>query len=260
MELPSETQQLCDDYLYFVRINPTHELKAIQRFSIYKSLGEGKLFRSSFLDNPSLSKANTTADWYKSLIKLIHNELLEATIADITFAWIGILTVRKVLPLWAIVEPNNNFDNVFHPLDVLEIVEGVLQRKIDVSDAHLKLHDDFYYGLNVTNSTDFRVICIFLAAYSVLESLLADSVTLINTFSVENDGNEGVYRDFASLSLKAYTVIPNKECENYHLGDPDIILEFGLQKRLEFWEEWLANTIPNAWNLAHQTFSYLPKF
>lgn len=60
-------------------------------------------------------------------------------------------------------------------------------------------------------------------------------------------------KDFVTAAVKAYTAIDRNPLGEYKLW-PD---EFDAKKRLEFWEWWLTEAIPQAWELAKQ--SKLPK-
>jgi hypothetical protein len=67
------------------------------------------------------------------------------------------------------------------------------------------------------------------------------------------DGIGGIGIDFASIAMASYSF---KESEKTDLIDKRQINDlenFDPQKRLEFWEWWLTEAIPQAWELAQQS-------
>jgi hypothetical protein len=64
----------------------------------------------------------------------------------------------------------------------------------------------------------------------------------------------GTVSDFFAQNLNRVQGLENLPKE--HQPSDDILnIEYSLQKRLEFWEWWLTEAIPEAWELAQQSTS-----
>jgi len=239
VELPLETQQHCQQFLEKIRQDPNYQFSAVDRFEIYKSFGISRFSRPGF-------NSQRTSD-VNEFHQFIINEFKFATLADYTLGWLGYLTGQKVITLCL---QNNPDDNI--PRRIIQTLENVLQNRMTVENTCNLLYQDYYYGTNVERKTTFGVWCAYCAIYAALELVLADSSFYFETYSKDNDGNEGLSRDFASLALRAYSAIDNNPPGAWFREKIGTPIEFDSQKRLEFWEWWLTEAIPQAWDLAHE--------
>lgn len=255
MELPLQTKALINAYLKALRQNPQHQLKPMERVEIYKSFGPSH-------HSLNRSKERATFGNPKGLPKRLH-----LSTADLTFGWLAIITSRKVLPIWLEAYPDENEDNKKDqydflgnkPTEMLKAAEGVLRGTVDADEAFGQVCGKFYDGLGALEyTTTEKVYCACAASYDTLEVILdgIDGLRLEGTrFAITDEEIRYGQRDFAAMAVRAYISIDKNEPGVWSKGkykctssyDP---LTLDCEKRLEFWEWWLTDAIPQAWELA----------
>jgi len=241
MILPSKTQRLCNKYLEMAQTNALHNVNPADRFRLYESFGPSRLLL------PKYSKRGGDYD-VQEYHNLLKDEFLSFTIADFTLAWLAYLTAKYVLPNWERVWQQVPFRNINTPQEILYMAESVLQHTLSFDYVSNQL-SDFNTAQTISLWTTYEIGRTFDAAYYALELIIHGARNLGESYP--DDDIEINTRDFASEAVKAYTTIdPNNPGEwkfSYNT------VKFDLQKRLEFWEWWLTEAIPQAWELAQET-------
>ena len=68
------------------------------------------------------------------------------------------------------------------------------------------------------------------------------------TTSITDPTLSGGEADFALSAMQAYTIVDeNKPGRWLHLNHKALALQVDTQKRLEFWQWWLLEALPHAW-------------
>jgi len=248
MPIPRETQQLIEQALTMVRKDPGHHLSPAIRFEIYKSFGN-----SNHTNNLSSIKE----------VRKGEDVFLKLSLADKTLGFLSILTARKVLPIWLDNEAAQFIDNDEEysndPVEMLKIAENVINNTLKPSRAYVDLCSRFYNGLlSLEYTVNEKIYCVALAAYSSLEVTLCgiEGLRFSSHKKVNYTDEEVTYgqRDFAAFATRAYISIDTGEAGNWRFKNRNsekyVPLVFDPQKRLEFWEWWLTQAIPQAWELA----------
>lgn len=248
MDLPSNLQATLSKYREMVRSADNHQLSFEGRLILYREFGLHQT--DDVLDK-------TTGNWH-----------LVLTPAACVLGWLAILTARKVLPFW---DPSNlplearNDIYSCGPYEMLEVAEKALLRKITADEAKDDLLGKFYYGLSGKEHflTD-RALNANGAANGAAYDALETVVYGLESFEKVSD-------DFASYAMKAAALLnsPRKDSTlnpeffglevdvvfnadfkgSLFLKEPEI---YSSEKALDFWEWWLSEAIPRAWELAGQ--------
>jgi hypothetical protein len=246
MELLLETKKIVSDYYYLIYNTQIATLSPNQRWYLYQSLG------------PSLRHHNTLEIMYKRArprvkefkqfydIRRKRNsqfKLLELSQANRALSWLAILTVKQILPIVHVSELKDVYKNKLYSCDpqkMLETAEAVLLGKKDANVAYADLCNKFYFGLAGVESRISEVTSYAIhAAYDALET------TLLGI-----DESNLISRDFVEKSLIVYTAINDRKTGVSLSVEKYNPLVLSLERKLEFWEWWLTEAIPQAWDLA----------
>jgi hypothetical protein len=196
-------------------------------------------------------------------MRLLETNQLQFSTADLAFAWLTWVTAKKLVPIWkehGFEEYKFDEECCNNPFIMLEETENVLLGKHTPSEAFCTLNVVFHQDLatlemDFTEKMCYAIVC----AYESLELTLFGRNSLQKTDMFET-ADEAVNKrnlDFARLAVKAYTSIDDNEPGVW--GDttfsdvPYKPLVYLVEKRLEFWEWWLTEAIPQAWQLAQET-------
>jgi len=254
MELPTKTQELVLTCLEKMRSDPRHLLTFSDREAIYDSFG-------LLLNDEVRDEKNNS--WWMVLSK-----------ASQVLGWLAVLTARKVLPIWEQNPvPNDPNDKIYShdPLEMLEIAEGVLRETVDADTIRGGCVDRFYFGtVGVQNFTSANAADAMETAFAALNV----------GFCGKESYRDG--RDFTITAITAYALIDENlpgvawkaslnAIESGEFFDPELVrvedsrqkewvnivcyykpVTIDTQKVLEFWEWWLAEAIPQAWEMAYQ--------
>jgi hypothetical protein len=279
MDSYSNTQNLTDFYLQKIRERPEHYLRPQERLEIYKSLGnftkQQDIFDFRKTSNAEFVKLNlNTAD--KTL----------AILAIITAKKVLPFYSEAEIGPYIINEPN--YSN--SPFEMLEKAENLLEGSFNAATAWSDLIDTFYYGLiSIEDSLNEKVSCAVFAAFSAftitirgfdcLRGSANQKLIIYDDFGFENlepsahqnrfdtvslaqddliDSIDFSKDDFAAFAERAYTSFDENAPGLWAKKYPPYIkqykpLSIDTQKRLEFWEWWLTEAIPQAWELAHKS-------
>lgn len=247
MELPLAVKQILDRYLELVRNSSNHILTGIERLKIYESFGFSIILGSEKIEPRHVNDR----------VQYLKNQFSNFTIADYTLSWLAVLTAEYSLHIWkeSSVKSSLKKGQSITPPRILNSAKGVLQNTVTFESAYNDLCEDFNLALNICDYVTYNVYCVYEAAFLALELIITqNALRLNNKIASTNDEVAWFNDDFVSASLKAYTTsdpnIPGDWTDGVDSGLP---IKFDPQKCLEFWEWWLTEAIPQAWELAQQT-------
>lgn len=210
----TELQSLIQECLKVITQDTNHYLQPFYRQKIYKAFGPAN--RRDNVENP-----------------------LTLTFADKVFSWLAILAARYVLPIWQQPFPQDNL-----PQHLLATAEGVLKGTVQVQIAE-KLADATWEQLEREGTEGERLYpypAAFFVAVAANEALFtALGLDRWHDVEIRENENESDLDPWTSDSAKY-------SCAAFAGG---IWGEtFDSQKSFEFWEWWLIEAIPQAWQLA----------
>ncbi len=265
MNLPREVSFLCNQYL-----------EAIKQGSVFKSQDRLKLYRA--FGSSKVDEVIENEKWW-----------ITHSVADKAFGWLAILTAEKVLPIWEKygVPEKDNQNYSYAPNKMLIVARGVLNKSIDADQAKGDLREKFYFGMSgiskyvtetVYYSMEVAYIALELAITGLEEGLIYIDIKNQNQRSEERLAFETdedkrfleaasnlnpifiAQTDFAVKALIAFAAKDINEPGkwSYTRHDPNqefVPLKNDPPKELEFWEWWLTEAIPKAWELAQQSAS-----
>jgi hypothetical protein len=168
---------------------------------------------------------------------------------------LAILTAEKVLPQWDLVwEQTPFFDHFCTAEELIETSKQLLRKSISFREA-LAILIDFNTGQNIYAWVTYEVDYAFNAAYYALELLVVGTTTLLEPFDEGKVDESG--SDFAEKAVRAYTAVdcndPGKWFECFGPNPENVTpIVFNWERRLEFWEWWLSEAIPQAWQLTQE--------
>ncbi len=241
MELPLQTQQLIKQSLKTMRQNPMHHLKPTDRPAIYKS------FDPARFDLPEYTKHGTAFD-DDEFREFFSHQFLRCNQGDHAIGWLAILTVKQVLQEWELknlTEWESQYISTIQ--EILQVAQAVLTKKIEFIQAHDNLINDFWYFTHFF--VNYEISCLKNAAILALETIIY--MKNLNGFPLDDQVEE--LSDFVGEALKAYTATDENPPGAVDMEEIIIPIEFDARKRLEFWEWWLTEAIPEAWKLAAQS-------
>jgi len=252
MTLPNKLQQKINYILYNTRNDIDHNIQPVERLDLYRTFG--------------VSNHPNNALNIKQLAKGEHITI-ELSIADKTLGFLSTLTARKILPIWVdseaaqyIIE-DEDYSN--SPIEMIQTAESVIFNRIEHRKAYADLCGKYYNGLGGLEFTvNEKIYSVAATAYSCLEVTLCgiNGLRFSSNKKLNYTDEEVTYgqRDFAAFAVRAYISIDNNEPGLWRLKKPDSEIYKPLlvnpQKRLEFWEWWLTEAIPQAWELAQSSY------
>jgi len=228
-EMLDETKYLYNILLRDIQNSP-HHVKPSQRLAIYKSFGYSGY-----------------ANGHKQKVQQLKTDALFLSEADRAVAWLSIITASKLDAVWKQASfdiDNTNTHYSYNPYVILKEAKKFLTGKQTASKAFSNLtvnFDQAVGGLDVSA----KLLCAIYTSYNALEITLLGTDILLFEAQKNNfdDAADAITSDFAEMAVKAYTTI-----------NEDKPLIYDSQKRLEFWEWWLTEAIPQAWELAQETY------
>jgi hypothetical protein len=219
MQFPYTLEQLIREVLEEVRQNSEHKLRLTERDRIYKSFGS-----------------------------------LSDTLANNTYAWLGILTVKKILPIWNLYQMPDDMPESWRDLPerLIKLAEGVLRRTINLDTLTYEADEAYHIigGENYPEQLDFVALA-SLTATSLTNNREPFKYARLTKDTTDDEFDEN--GDVASAAVKAYAGI-FEEGKLVLTDDEYWKASMNSQKQLEFWEWWLIEAIPQAWELAHTTY------
>jgi hypothetical protein len=160
--------------------------------------------------------------------------------------WLSVLAAEHVLPMWSEVFPDNEL-----PYELLATAKQTIKGKMSQETAE-KLYFKAEQLLQEAGTGDGWLFPYPCPSFAVT----AAHKTLAASFSVDywelieiSDKDEGMYsldsytEEAAAFAALAYDT-SRRGSEDYYNGQKDI------QRNREFWEWWLNEALPQAWQLA----------
>ena len=244
MELPLETQQHCQQFLEKVRQDPNYHFNPYDRLILYNSFGPSNQFNEAGRSQISRFRNGETSRYSLSE-------------GDKVFGWLAVITARKVLPIYEKTFPRGTTEKKGSPAQMLDVAKNVLLGKEKPLKAYGDLCGKFYDS--TTNIDFFLNEQLEFAMYTAYNALLVTLCGMgaggsrkhfVTDDSQIKPGNE----DFAATAMKTFCALdPNlPKGDFWQQGNERKPIGYSLIKRLEFWEWWLTEAIPQAWDLAHK--------
>ncbi len=243
--LNTKTKNLIEQRLENLHRIPSYNLSSSERFEIYKSFGSSRLLDPNY---PTSEEASI--------------ELTKLSFADYAVGWLAVLTVEHNLPMWN----QANFDKVpefegdlaITPNHIIQMARDVLQHTINSEIAFQAFHDVFHYSSSrFEKYITYNIYCLYKSSCSSLEQILFGRSIEYEDYTIDNKMR--LAGDFVTEALLASSLIDNNEPGHWRSFSNNLSLlpslEIDVQKRLEFWEWWLTEAIPQAWELAQQSSS-----
>lgn len=196
--------------------------------------------------------------------------LLTLSNASLMLNHLAILAAKRVIQKWegANFFSANALGNYLRqlPQEMLETAESVLLGTIDVEYAEGKDCSDFYfYRIGLDEETCRDIYAVFEAADRALSQTLYKmdkrpqfevALKSLQAFAGVDQNEPGLWRDVKMVKMLG---IEYKDAENWSTERVKRLETFkpfrlNKQKSLEFWEWWLTEAIPQAWELANSTY------
>jgi hypothetical protein len=216
MNLPLETQQLCEKYLEKVWQDPEHQLTERDRATIFGSWGIELIAINPYPRN-----------------------LANFSQADFAMGWLAVITAEKVAFICQQKAKRPEFSEYEEVDKLLGTAIDFLGGRLNYEDAKNVLMDFWFF---YRPDLKYDVLCAWRSAMSALNFIL----------------HEEAFPDFLGFvvqAVTAFSVIDHNLPGKADRSNPPIPLEYDLTKRLEFWEWWLTEAIPQAWDLANRTYT-----
>jgi hypothetical protein len=231
----SSLKQLVEKQLEEVKSESNYHLNPTDRYNLYKLLGESRLSNPNFFTHKDYFLQSE--EWHRELIEFLQNNWSKLTKADQVLNWLAIITFKKVLSLWEIKE-------ISGLQEVVEMAENLIKGFVKIEDVYWFLHgQDYCPDISELELENFALLFLYETATNTLKTIVFGGKKSAEDILAINDILFNDYGDYANSAVKAYTF-------DYKLGE----YEFNFKKRLEFWEWWLTEAIPQAWELAHTTY------
>ncbi len=286
MELPFELSRLLQQNLESVRLEPEHHIYQQERLEILEAFG---LLEAPQTNEEEKEDRNDWKRWYYLPVNLPLADRAFGWLAMLTAR-----KVLPLWEQFGTAQNEDNLDFSFDPAKMIETGEGVLSGKISSSTAKIDLCNRFYYGMiGIDKLTTKNVYCAMETAYAGLEAILSGTKGLNSDFTaraaiayVGIDENEpglwaeenvreqeqtleedwlktdetpkkikesSIFRQDSIATIediyyRNFLIERDKRLENFKP------ITFSPQKELEFWEWWLTEAIPQAWEFAEKEF------
>ncbi len=177
-----------------------------------------------------------------------HRDHIYASWSEPTFdtqrlqANLAIITAQRVLPIWQKRMPEDKTPDYAINLARM-ILDGTIDHKVASQEANGKIWNHFGNRIE-SRKISRRAIYAYSAAIEALFIVLGRKpfeYLDIDEYNTNGDIPPGE-GDVASSAIIAYVEILSE-------------IDANLKKNLEFWEWWLTEAIPQAWELAQQSSS-----
>jgi len=276
MKLTKDLENIIQHYLEILKNQ--QQLTSVDRYTIYQAFGYSKLAEGT---SPAL--AEEEEEGKGDII------LTSSSLADYTLYWLAVITVKYVLSAWEQNKFDSyphwsDEEDLITPHFILQTMESLLNRRISVKDAFLLYNNDFHDGIDkFMNHINYNAQCVYLAAYKAIQIPLygrsnnyidnnyndeeIDKSTKDLGLKVKSSPRDEIKEevDFTTNAMLAYAAIDNNQPGEWqHIkGYVNLFtmrtanrkanlqnIEISQVRRLEFWEWWLTEAIPQAWELA----------
>ena len=260
MQIPQATQTLC--FVALSKLHQDQDFTPLERINIFKAFGIS-----------DVTEEYQNGKWW-----------LKQEIPDKWFSWVAVLNAQKILANWRSFNDYNLKDKIFDLGRMINTTRAILTGTVDIDSARELLMGDFSHTIVSINSQSngrfylTAEVC-FIALNVTLEGLeeglrsidFLEQLQLTKTsLDREKDGidrnflQEAVYsplpyimrNDFATKAALAYSLLEEQDDVRVDYAEPMFFKEYvslkkDKSKQKEFWEWWLTEAIPQAWELAH---------
>ena len=230
MPIPTHLEREIAEGLKELQLESARQLKPTRRLAIYQALW------------PSLNLEN---DYYDNFVAATHPTI---SIEHRRYGYLGIVTVRHVLSIW-----DQSAKPVAEdpPRRMLALAEGVIEGVEDPGEVNGFYLQEFYYSLEAeSHDVKYGAWRALRAAYNALGMALG-APPFYNARDLKTNGFVLLDNDAAQEAAIACSVIDDHEAgtwwEKYFRQEE---WSFDLDKKLKFWEWWLTEAIPEAWEKA----------
>ena len=217
MKPPIEVQQLCEEYLTRVRRSTEYQLTDQDRLELYLKFGYSRI----------LSGIGPVS-------------LPDYTNADIALCWLALLTAKKVAFICKRGPDDYEVREIDEVREILKTAEGYLNGRIMREQAE-KVLDDYWYFFRPHLTCD--VYKAWATSLSILEFIV---------YGIQTRKEISGFDTFVLESLEAFTVIDRNLPGEWDSEEPPIPMEYNIEKRLGFWEWWLSEALPQAWEMMNE--------
>ncbi len=251
-DLPPKTSELISETLLAVRKHPEHYLYSAQRGEIYLSFGDSRLN----LPPPLKQQPNTNPNDIKLQISdALRAQWMHAQFADFVIGELSILTTKYVFEALSkniLSNELNRFEKDFltDVTEIMELARLLLDNEIRIETAKEQLTERYWFfefteeAYNISRLYSTAVLSLNIIIYGARKP---DRYSLITP-----ENWKAISMDYASEAANAISAIPNPTFRDWQ--NSDIPISFDKKKRLEFWEWWLTEAIPQAWDLAQTSY------
>jgi hypothetical protein len=246
---PSETIRLCDEHLHLLDKGLINSINAVDRLRIYNSWGSSRLSKEGYSNFGHKYKQ-------KEYVDFLQKEYAEFQTADHVLAWLSIITAKFVLPVWdGVWQQLPEGSTVTTAQQIISTAENLLLHKTKFNSAYKTLID-YSTARIISNRTTYDVCSAFDAAYYALE-LIIRGIGVRNKNQYKNSSSPDFGNDnFVMCAVQAYSIIDKNSPGNYFDEEADEFkIETDYTKQVIFWEWWLTEAIPQAWELGTASFN-----
>jgi len=249
MPMPPETQQLIEQALTTVRNDPQHTLNLYQRFAIYYSFGNSRYLSVGYSKDGNESNF---AEWDK----VLEEEFAHPSPVDFALGWLAILSAKKVQPVWEKVwkqiapDKYKKFLGKGAFANSLQSCEKLLLRQLTYQEGADLFYEITYWVLqDAKHGVTYDIASAYQTLYDAIGYALIGPLPR-GQIVVEGKLPENIFiADPAYSAGEAYSTIDENVLGEGNWNPPPKPIKYDLSKRLEFWEWWLTEAIPQAWEL-----------
>jgi len=178
--------------------------------------------------------------------------------------WLDLHTARYVLPLWEPIlqDPEHIWKNYYHvPSEMVSLLEGLLHGATDTKSVSERAdHWAEVSGLTgeLPSSQFYHAWCVYKAALKALLSAFGYDQFSQGEFSGTTTQIDNVYGDTANWAAIAFAGgiwqpdLPLQQELRRVFGHWNQDLEEVRTRRMQFWEWWLLEAIPKAYEQAQE--------
>jgi hypothetical protein len=231
--------------LRIVKNDSNYNLSGDNRVELYESFKPSRLYLADSIEGKKL-------DYYQ----ILKESFLTKSLADQTLYWIAILTVEKV----ANTPPNRSWvqsllenSNRNQVVESIELAKALLRKRAYFDTAYqFLISPSTQNGEDIKRLVNYNAYSVYEAAHYMLDFILNARLTW-TVYTPYEELLEAL--DFATNAVNAQSAIDNNPPGMWttDISEGILPIEFDLQKRLGFWEWWLTEAIPQAWQLAQET-------
>lgn len=231
---PTDTTNLLNKYL--ANLERGKSLNPIERFDLYASFSS------------KLSNLSPTKDFFSLPTERVGGILLKHSSVDIVLGYLGILTAKKVLPIWNRIWTQKTLEvelnGLVLPEQIIDTTQRILLNDMTIAENISELSTTYNTATAITHWLSSDIGNAFDTAYNTFV-LIVDGLEMLEPYTAADETITQGWCDFAASAVKAYSIADKTATRD--------VLEYDEEKITEFWFWWLTEAIPQAWELAQST-------